>query len=105
LGEVIPAPIPLKTAKALRQQLDDAPSMTAAADGTERAYDGKRVMKGKKRASLVASAVGEEGTKRQTRGKQVKYNSGDVGGDDDDDEEEFNDGGNTSEGGEMDVDD
>lgn len=114
LGEVVPSPIPLKTAKALRQQNDEVANgslMTVAATGApEKAYEGKRVMKGKKRASLAAAAAAgpderdlQVTDKRKTRGKQVKYDK-DVGGDDDD-EEDFSEGANTSEAGDMDVDD
>ncbi|GAA5973810.1 hypothetical protein JCM3765_004590, partial [Sporobolomyces pararoseus] len=98
LGEVVPHPIPLKTAKALRQQNDDSSSATAAttADSTtERKYEGKRILGGKKRASLAAAQAVEQGEgdievspgKRQTRGKQVNYSVDTVGGDEDDDEE------------------
>jgi len=105
LGEVIPNPIPLKTAKALRQKNDDSATTAALSTAaSDKQYEGKRIMKGKKRASLAASVAageGEEGIspgKRQTRGKQVNY-SADVGGDEEvDDEEEFREG-------DMDVDD
>ncbi|GAA5820186.1 hypothetical protein JCM11491_006144 [Sporobolomyces phaffii] len=111
LGVVIPAPIPLKTAKALRQQADDGPAVTAAAAaGPDKAYEGRRIMKGKKRASLAASGVvvaadgSDAREKRQTRGKQVKYANDDVGGDEDDGEGEFDDHDDTSDPAEMDVD-
>lgn len=113
LGEVIPNPIPLKVARQKRAQneegLNSSSTTAAAADTTERQYEGKRIMKGKKRASLAATAdaaAAGKGSdievaqpeKRKTRGKQVSY-SRDVDGDeDDDDQEEFNEG-------DMDVDD
>ena len=99
LGEVVPNPIPLKTAKALRQQqTDDSSSATAgigADSTTERKYEGKRIMGGKKRASLAAAQAVERGEgeievspgKRQTRGKQVNYSADTVGGDEDDDDD------------------
>ncbi|GAA5839930.1 hypothetical protein JCM3766R1_004725 [Sporobolomyces carnicolor] len=113
LGEVIPNPIPLKVARQKRAQneegLNSSSTTAAAADTTERQYEGKRIMTGKKRASLAATAdaaAAGKGSdievaqpeKRKTRGKQVSY-SRDVDGDeDDDDQEEFNEG-------DMDVDD
>ncbi|GAA5909271.1 histone-fold domain-containing protein [Sporobolomyces salmoneus] len=108
LGEVIPHPIPLKVAQAKRQQADDslnAPSSATTATA-EKPYEGKRIMKGKKRASLAAQTAETGGAidvsgsaeKRKTRGKQVDY-SGVAGGDEEDeDEEELREG-------QMDVDD
>ncbi|GAA5994809.1 hypothetical protein JCM5350_001885 [Sporobolomyces pararoseus] len=99
LGEVVPNPIPLKTAKALRQQQTDDSTSTTAAIGadstTERKYEGKRIMGGKKRASLAAAQAVERGEgeievssgKRQTRGKQVNYSADTVGGDEEDDDD------------------
>ncbi|GAA5994794.1 hypothetical protein JCM5350_001877 [Sporobolomyces pararoseus] len=99
LGEVVPNPIPLKTAKALRQQQTDDSTSTTAAIGadstTESKYEGKRIMGGKKRASLAAAQAVERGEgeievsrgKRQTRGKQVNYSADTVGGDEEDDDD------------------
>jgi len=111
LGEVIPNPVPLKVAKQQRQQNDEvqnAASSTAAAGGPEKAYGGKRVMKGKKKA-LVGEI--EEPAKRRTRGKKLNFNTGDVGDEDDEDDEDgegdfMDDGGSraTSEAGGMEVD-
>lgn len=68
-------------------------------------YEGKRVMKGKKKA-LVASGEMEVPGKRKTRGKKLNFNAGDAGDEDDDDEGDFEDGDSraTSEAGGMDVD-
>ncbi|GAA5830192.1 hypothetical protein JCM5353_003688 [Sporobolomyces roseus] len=116
LGEVIPNPISLKVAKQQRQQNDEvqnAPGSTAAAGGPEKAYEGRRVMKGKKKALVISRGAIEEPSKRKTRGKKLNFHTGDAGDEDDEDEDDdgegdfMDDGGSraTSEaGGGMDVD-
>ncbi|GAA5875131.1 hypothetical protein JCM1840_007263 [Sporobolomyces johnsonii] len=93
LGEVIPSSIPLSAALSLRQQNEDvlnAPSTTAV--GGEKAYEGKRILKGRKKVG-GPGAPGEDGVgKRTTRGKKLSLPAGEGGPDEDDDDDDDDEG-------------